>query len=252
MISIPHGGKNAQFDEKDLISYVLKSGRDYIIQGQQECSLANHTKPNSLDYWLRVKYSSNKDTKQAVTSVINDLVKTGLFQQVDDLTCPDSGRLCKGIRLTKNSQKHNQHQTSAQSKYDTNLAAEFHVLSCLHRLGFDATLTLGNKKMVDLVVVRRSGKAARIDVKGVARKYDWPVDNIDLAGRKDHYLALLSFEGKIDDLESQPRVWIVPSTEVHHFVKSYKDDTRKVVARTLINRDGAKYLNAYDLLLKEI
>ncbi|MFC1789277.1 hypothetical protein ACFLZE_05135 [Thermodesulfobacteriota bacterium] len=35
-------------------------------------------------------------------------------------------------------------------KYNTNLAAEFHVLSILHRLGYEATLTLGNKKAVDI------------------------------------------------------------------------------------------------------
>ena len=251
MIRLPFGGKNGQFHEQDLISHILKTGRDYIIQGQQNCSLANHTKPNSLDYWLRVNYATNADTKQAVTSVIEDLVKTGLFEEADDLQCPDSGRLCKGIRLKKTRQKHDPQETSSQGKYNTNLAAEFHVLSCLHRLGLDATLTLGNKKMVDLVVVRPSGKAASIDVKGLAGKYDWPADNIDLAGSKDHYLALLSFEGRIDDLESQPRVWIVPSTDIKRFVKRYKDRTRTVVARTLINRDGAKYLNAYDLLLKE-
>jgi hypothetical protein len=38
--------------------------------------------------------------------------------------------------------------------YDTNLAAEFYVLSVLHRLGMSATLTLGNKKAVDIVVAR--------------------------------------------------------------------------------------------------
>ncbi len=30
--------------------------------------------------------------------------------------------------------------------YDTNLAAEFYALSCLHRLGLTAALTLGNKR----------------------------------------------------------------------------------------------------------
>jgi hypothetical protein len=32
------------------------------------------------------------------------------------------------------------------SGYDTSLAAEFYVLSCLHRRGLTANLTLGNKK----------------------------------------------------------------------------------------------------------
>ena len=249
MICLPYGGKNAQFDEHDLVAYIIKTGRDYIIQGQQNCSLAEHTKPNSLDYWLRVNHSSNSDIKQAVRSVIDDLVKTGLFEKVDDLQCPDSGRLVKGIRLTKAPQKHDPSETTFEGKYNTNLAAEFYVLSCLHRLGLDATLTLGNKKMVDLVVVRPSGKAARIDVKGLAGKYDWPADNIDLTGKKDHYLAFLSFEGKIDDLKNQPKVWIIPSTDVNHFVKSYQN--RVVVSRAVIKSDGAKYLNAYDLLLRE-
>jgi hypothetical protein len=37
--------------------------------------------------------------------------------------------------------------------YNTNLASEFYVLSMLHRFGCDASLTLGNKKSVDIVVV---------------------------------------------------------------------------------------------------
>ena len=249
MISLPYGGKNAQFDEQDLISHILASGREYIIQGQQNCSLANHTKPSSLDHWLRSNYSTNPDTKQAVSSVVEDLLKTGLFEELNDLQCPDSGRACKGIRLKTIPQKEDLPVTISQSKYNTNLAAEFYVLSCLHRLGLDATLTLGNKKMVDLVVVRPSGKAATIDVKGLAGKFDWPADNIDPTGKRDHYLALLSFEGKIDDLASQPRVWVVPSTDVNHFVKKYQ--TRNVVSRSLMTSDGTKYLNAWNLLLGE-
>ena len=41
--------------------------------------------------------------------------------------------------------------------YNTNLAAEFYVLSMLHRLGADAALTLGNKKAVDIIVVNGNG-----------------------------------------------------------------------------------------------
>jgi hypothetical protein len=97
MISLPYGGRNAQFDEQDLISHINNSERDYIIQGQQQCSLANHTKPTSLDYWLRVNYAANPDTKQAVNEVVEQLVATGLFEEFDDLRCPDSGRMCKGV-----------------------------------------------------------------------------------------------------------------------------------------------------------
>lgn len=44
------------------------------------------------------------------------------------------------------------------SGYNTNLAADFYVLSILHRLGAEATLTLGNKKSIDIVVTRKAGE----------------------------------------------------------------------------------------------
>ena len=37
--------------------------------------------------------------------------------------------------------------------YNTNLAAEFYVLSMLHRLGVFAAVTLGNKKAIDITLL---------------------------------------------------------------------------------------------------
>lgn len=96
MISLPYGGS---FNERDLVAHIRASGRTYIIQGQQTCSFANHDKPQSLDYWLRHRFASNRDTKQAENSVVADLVATGLFVVVRRLRCPDKGTYCKGIRL---------------------------------------------------------------------------------------------------------------------------------------------------------
>jgi len=95
MIRLSYSG---QFDEQTLIEYIRSTGRDYIVQGQEKCVLENHTKPNSLDYWLR-QLAPNPDTKQADNTVIRHLVHTGLFKVADALPCPDSGRLCKGVRL---------------------------------------------------------------------------------------------------------------------------------------------------------
>lgn len=95
MIRLSYGG---QFDEHALVEYIRGTGRDYIVQGQQACTLADHTKPSSLDYWLR-QFAPNPDTKQADNAVVGQLVHTGLFQAADGLLCPDSGRLCKGVRL---------------------------------------------------------------------------------------------------------------------------------------------------------
>jgi hypothetical protein len=99
MITLPYGGKNVSFDENDLIRYMKSTCRNYIIQGQQNCSLANHTKKSSLDYWLRINYAATPDTKQAVNKVIEQLMNTDKYEIENKLPCPDSGHLCKGIRL---------------------------------------------------------------------------------------------------------------------------------------------------------
>jgi len=101
VIKLPHGGKDSSFPIKDLVSYIKSMNRDYIIQGGVNCKYEEHPKCHSLDYWLRSYYARNKDTKQAVTSVIDDLLSTGLFSLDEKLLCPDSGRLCKGVVLRK-------------------------------------------------------------------------------------------------------------------------------------------------------
>jgi hypothetical protein len=97
-ITLPHGGPAAAFELSRLIQHIKKSGRTYIIQGQTQCAFLAHPKPASLDFWLRRNYAKNPDTKQAVNRVISQVVSTGRFEQ-GQFICPDSGHLCKGIRI---------------------------------------------------------------------------------------------------------------------------------------------------------
>jgi hypothetical protein len=127
--------------------------------------------------------------------------------------------------------------------YNTNLAAEFFVLSMLHRLGVDATLTLGNKKAVDIIVANITGTVTTIDVKGLAGRYDWPADNINIKVTRQHFYVLVSFEGKINDPLSLPSAWIIPAIEMAPFIKQFRN--RKVVSRALVKSGGEKYLHAW-------
>ena len=95
-VELQYGGSS--FNPHDLLDHIQRSGRTYIIQGQQACALGKHTKPKSLDVWLRKNYASNKDTKQADNSVIEQLVRTGLFRE-GRFECPDSGKIAKGIEI---------------------------------------------------------------------------------------------------------------------------------------------------------
>jgi hypothetical protein len=133
------------------------------------------------------------------------------------------------------------------SRYDTNLAAEFYVLSCLHRLGLTANLTLGNKKGVDIVVVRDAGDAVTVEVKGIAKKYDWPADNLATDHPQQHFVALVSFEGRIDDaVMPPPRVWIIPFPQIAAFKREYR--TRTNVSRADVLAEGQPFENAWHLI----
>ncbi len=133
------------------------------------------------------------------------------------------------------------------SGYDTNLAAEYYILSCLHRLGLTANLTLGNKKGVDVVVVREAGDAVTVEVKGVAKKYDWPANNLLTQKPSQHFVALVSFEGQIEQPKMPPpRVWIVPFPEVERFKRFYHGRTN--VSRAAILAEGQMFENAWYLI----
>ena len=126
--------------------------------------------------------------------------------------------------------------------YDTNLASEFFVLSCLHRLGAEASLTLGNKKSVD-IFLSKGRRTITIEVKGVAGPYDWPAENVPKEPRRSHFIVLVSYNGKIGVPEVPPSVWVVPHGEVNRFIRQYKG--RRNISRASVKRDGHAYENAW-------
>lgn len=137
---------------------------------------------------------------------------------------------------------------SSDSGYNTNLAAEFYVLSCLHRIGLTANLTLGNKKGVDIIVARKAGDAVTIEVKGTAKKYDWVVNNLTSPHPERHFVVLVSYENRIDDRTMPaPRVWVLPFPEVDTFRRTYKGNM-KTLSRAQMLRDGKKYEGAWSLI----
>lgn len=131
----------------------------------------------------------------------------------------------------------------SEEKYNTNLAAEFHVLSILHRLGASASLTLGNKKSVDIVVITGLAKAVTIDVKGLAGTTTWPVANVR-SKSPSHFLAFVCFNNRIGDLGTTPDVWVVPVARVER-LRYESPKGRRVVTRSALLKDGAKFKDAW-------
>lgn len=138
---------------------------------------------------------------------------------------------------------------SERPAYNTNLASEFYVMSVLCRLGLEANLTLGNKKAVDIVVVRTAGDAVTVDVKAVVGKTDW------LAGssagsepRKRHFVVLLSYEGHFSDLTHVPRAWILPHAEYLRLVKTASTGTMRYLSRRQVLNEMKPFENAWRLI----
>lgn len=133
------------------------------------------------------------------------------------------------------------------SGYNTNLAAEFHVLSTLHRLGADANLTLGNKKSVDIAVIRDAGDSLTIDVKGLAGTTGWPIDNLK-SGSPRHFVVFVCYQGKMGDPTVVPLCWVVPSKDVAKLAYNAPGG-RKLMRVSTLKATDDKYLNAWHLVL---
>ncbi|MFW6123430.1 MAG: hypothetical protein ACOC6L_04255 [Thermodesulfobacteriota bacterium] len=133
------------------------------------------------------------------------------------------------------------------TKYNTNLASEFYVLSMLYRLGLDATLTLGSKKSVDIVVVKSSGEIVTIDVKGIAGTTLWPTDNVKKC-EKNHFLVFVSFLGKIEEFSVQPEIYVVPSERLESLVYRNPNQTRVGLQVSRMRKEGKQFRDAWHLL----
>ena len=129
-----------------------------------------------------------------------------------------------------------------QRGYNTNLASEFYVLSMLYRLGFDANLTLGNKKSVDIAVVLGPGRAITIDVKAVAGKMDWLMGSSPDQPKPNHYVVLVSYDGRFGDAQQAPRCWVLRHGEVLPLVKtaSGKGRMRSLSRKAVLDGFGSR------------
>ena len=119
-------------------------------------------------------------------------------------------------------------------------------MSVLQRMGDDAALSLGNKKSVDIAVIKSVGESVTIDVKGLAGTTSWPVDNVKKY-KSGHFLVFVCYSGKISSPEVLPEVWIVPSQELEPLVYN-SPKGRRVVQRSVMRKAGSKYKYACTLL----
>ena len=103
------------------------------------------------------------------------------------------------------------------------LAAKFYVLSVLHRLGAEASLTYAQPDGVDIAAVRQSGEAFTIDVKTLTGTKQWLIEQ--LSGRKNHFLVFVCFAQDWSDPQAVPEVYMWQSERLKSFLAREKVTT---------------------------
>ena len=103
-------------------------------------------------------------------------------------------------------------KTTTPKGYITGIASEYLILSMLYRLGIEAYMSLGNKKAVDIRVVKRTGEILSIDVKSVQGYSSLVVNNV--VPKADHIVIFVIYKNHFQDLTTNPDIYVVPSVDV--------------------------------------
>ena len=133
--------------------------------------------------------------------------------------------------------------------YNTNLASEYYVLAVLYRLGFDAYITLGNKKGIDIILNLNGEKQITIDVKGLQGTTLFPLDNVDeQVDKPTHFVVFLSFLNKMSDPLVLPEIYILPHNDLKELMYHNPKGNRKGINLSMLRSSAVAYRNNWDLL----
>ena len=133
--------------------------------------------------------------------------------------------------------------------YNTNLASEYYVLSMLYRQGFDAYITLGNKKGIDIILNLNDEKQLTIDVKGLQGTTLFPLDNVDdQADKPNHFVVFLSFLNKMSDPLVLPEIYVLPHNDLKELMYHNPKGNRKGINLSMLRSNAEAYRNNWEIL----
>ena len=115
------------------------------------------------------------------------------------------------------------------NSFNTGIASEYLILSKLYRLEVEAYISQGNKKSVDIRVIRGNGIPISIDVKSVRGYSSLVVNNVE--PNIDHFLVFVIYNNKFDDLNFEPDIFVVPSVELPSITETYGQEKRVMKGR---------------------
>jgi len=126
------------------------------------------------------------------------------------------------------------------NNYNTGIAAEYFVLSQLYRQNIEAYITIGNKKSIDIRIIKKDGTPISLDVKAVRGYTSLIVNNITHS--PNHYFAFVVYNEKFENIEYMPEIYILHSMMIKDIIKHYNKELR------VMKGDILGYLNQWELL----
>lgn len=117
------------------------------------------------------------------------------------------------------------------------LAAKFFVLSVLHRMGVEATVTFSQSDNVDITVVHESGRVLTVDVKTLTGPNEWVVGPFRAI---DHHYVVFVWYPPSGKPSAEPKTYVVASERLHRFLarKPVRSLSMDVLAKELAAQDA--------------
>jgi penicillin-binding protein-related factor A (putative recombinase) len=133
--------------------------------------------------------------------------------------------------------------------FNTGLASEYLILSKLYRLELEAYMSQGNKKSIDIRVIRENGTSISIDVKSVRGYSSLVVNNV--IPKDNHFIVFVIYNNKFENLNEEPDIYIVPSTELSQITNTYKTQKRVLKSKLTRYKDNWGFTFLGNTMIKE-
>ena len=126
--------------------------------------------------------------------------------------------------------------------FNTGMASEYLILSLLYRKGVEAYLSQGNKKSIDIRIIKSDGTSISVDVKSVRGYSSLVVNNVQAI--ENHYIVFVIYNGKFEQVYELPNFYIVPSKDLFdmELISLFKSEKRVMKNKLEDYKDKWEYI----------
>lgn len=130
--------------------------------------------------------------------------------------------------------------TKRANSFNTGIASEYLILSLLYRQGVEAYISQGNKKSIDIRIVKSDGTSISVDVKSVRGYSSLVVNNV--RAKVNHFVVFVIYKNQFQKLDLLPDIFIVPSNQLESITEIYGNEKRVLKGKILDFKDKWEYI----------